>query len=73
MAAARPEAAQHDISYGNHGNSIMQFGRLANDGYPENLPEGHICMNKVIEVEETIYDEEMRLETKCRDRFHLNV
>ena len=51
----------------------MQFGRLANDGYPENLPEGHICMNKVIEVEETIYDEEMRLETKCRDRFHLNV
>ena len=38
----------------------MQFGRLANDGYPENLPEGHVCMNKVVEVEETIYDEEMR-------------
>ena len=59
-AEARPEAAQHDISYGNHGNSILQFGRLANDGYPEDLPEGHVCMNKVVEVEETIYDEEMR-------------
>ena len=60
MAEARPEAVQDDISYGNYGNSIMQFGRLANDGFPENLPEGHVCMNKVVEVEETIYDEEMR-------------
>ena len=59
-AKARPEAAQHDIGFGNHGNSILQFGRLANDGYPENLPDGHVCMNKVVEVEETIYDEEMR-------------
>ena len=62
MAEARPEAAQHDISYGAHGNSIMQFGRLNNDGLPaeEDLPEGHVCMNKVVEVEETVYDEEMR-------------
>ena len=60
VAEARPEAVQDDVSYGNYDNSIMQFGRLANDGFPENLPEGHVCMNKVVEVEETIYDEEMR-------------
>ena len=40
--------------------NTLQFGRMANDGYPEDLPEGHVCMNKVVEVEETIYDEEMR-------------
>jgi len=60
VAEARPEAAQHDMSYGAHDNSIMQFGRLNNDDFPENLPEGHVCMDKVVQVEETIYDEEMR-------------
>jgi hypothetical protein len=41
-------------------SQVLQFGRLDNDGFPSNLPAGHICMDKVVQVEETIYDEEMR-------------
>ena len=60
-AEGRPEAAQSGgLNYGLSDNSILQFGRLANDGFPKPPPEGHVCMDKVVEVEETIYDEEMR-------------
>ena len=59
-AEGRPEAAQSGHNYDFSDNSILQFGRLANDGFPKPPPEGHICMDKVVEVEETIYDEEMR-------------
>ena len=60
-AEGRPEAAQSGgLNYDLSDNSILQFGRLANDGFPKPPPEGHVCMDKVVEVEETIYDEEMR-------------
>ena len=51
---------------------MLQFGRLANDGFPDSdqLPEGHVCMDKVVQVEETIYDEEMRRVTFNRERKH---
>jgi hypothetical protein len=41
-------------------SQVLQFGRLDNDGFPDILPEGHICMDKVVEVKETTYDEEQR-------------
>ena len=75
LAAGEPEAAQ-STSYSllneldGVADSVLQFGRLANDGFPDSdqLPEGHVCMDKVVEVEETIYDEEMRrVSFNCAD------
>ncbi len=45
--------------YSGQGN-ILSFGRLDNDDFPADLPDGHICMDKVVMVDETKYDEEMR-------------
>jgi hypothetical protein len=28
---------------------VIKFGRLDNNGFPDDLPESHICMDKVVQ------------------------